>query len=185
MLKTFFPRIMKSTSHYCQPTSQNSSWSHEIPSFHFQKARHTLLKHRNKAEPGYLSFHKQPFLLIVAFICQQNCYKYMNKNHKYTTQHADKWVIQLQEHTYKLTAWKHKMLFIMKDVSKGLCLGSCGQSPALHHRSPGSTPGQSTWDMCWTKWQWKVFLRVLWLSYVGVIPPVTHSFTHPSLTNAT
>jgi len=83
MLKTFFPRITNSTSHYCQPTSQNSSWSHEIPSFNLQKARH------NKAEPCYLSFHKQPFLLIVAIIWQQNSLKYMNKNHKYTTQHAD------------------------------------------------------------------------------------------------
>lgn len=83
MLKTFFPRITNSTSHYCQPTSQNSSLRHEIPSLHLQKARH------NKAEPGYLSFHKQPFLPIVAIIRQQNYLKYMNKNHKYTTQHAD------------------------------------------------------------------------------------------------
>ena len=89
MLKTFSPSIMNSTSHYCQPPSQNSSRSHQIPSFHLQKARHTKLRHHNKAEPGYLSFHKHPFLLIVATIWQQDCYKYMNKNHKYTTQHDD------------------------------------------------------------------------------------------------
>jgi hypothetical protein len=88
VLKIFFPRIMNSTSHYCQRTSQNSSWSHYIPSFHLQMVRHTLLRHHNKAEPGYLSFHKQPFLLIAA-IRQENSLKYMNKNHKYTTQYAD------------------------------------------------------------------------------------------------
>lgn len=84
-LKTFFPRSMNSTSHYCQPTSQNSSWSREIPSFLLQKARHTLLRRHSKAEPGYLRFHKHPFLLIVAIIWQQDCYKYIRTTN---TQHS-------------------------------------------------------------------------------------------------
>ena len=75
-LKTFSPRIMNSTSHNCQLLKIH----HKVMN---------LLRHHNKAEPGYLSFHKHPFLLTAAIIWQQDCYKYMNKNHKYTTQHVD------------------------------------------------------------------------------------------------
>lgn len=94
-LKTFSPRIMNSTSNNCQ-----------LLKIHHQVVN--LLRRHNKAEPGYLSFHKHPFLLIAAIIWQQDCYKYMNKNHKYTTQHVDNGLSKLQKYIYKLTAWQHK-----------------------------------------------------------------------------
>ena len=40
--------------------------------------------------------------------------------------------------------------------------------PASHRRGPGSIPGQSIWDLWWTKWHWDRF------SPVSFIPPVFH-----------
>jgi hypothetical protein len=38
---------------------------------------------------------------------------------------------------------------------QGPCHDSGGYSPAFHRRGPDSVPGQSMWDLWWTKWQWE------------------------------
>jgi len=35
--------------------------------------------------------------------------------------------------------------------------GSGGSLPARHREGPGSSPGQSVWDLWWTKWHWDRF----------------------------
>jgi hypothetical protein len=39
--------------------------------------------------------------------------------------------------------------------------GSGGLSPACHGGVPGSRPGQSMWDLWWTKWHWDRFFSEL------------------------
>jgi hypothetical protein len=48
------------------------------------------------------------------------------------------------------------------------CHGSGGKTPASHRGGPGSIPGQSMWDLWWTKWHSQVFR----FSPVNFIPPV-------------
>jgi hypothetical protein len=38
--------------------------------------------------------------------------------------------------------------------------GRAMRSPASHRVGPGSFPGQSVWDLWWTKWRWDRFLSV-------------------------
>jgi hypothetical protein len=43
---------------------------------------------------------------------------------------------------------------------------------AISLRRPGFAPGQSLWDLCWTKWQWDRFFSPRSLvSPVSIIPP--------------
>lgn len=51
------------------------------------------------------------------------------------------------------------------------CPGS--QSPISHHGHTSSRPGQSTWDLWWTKWHWERFLP-------GILYDVTAALhSHP------
>jgi hypothetical protein len=61
-----------------------------------------------------------------------------------------------------------------RKTQNGPCHGSDGQSPASHCGGPGSIPGQSMWDLWWTKWQWDRFF----LKYFGF--PLSVSF-HSSI----
>ena len=45
------------------------------------------------------------------------------------------------------------------------CHGSGGESPASHRGCPGSTPSQSAWDLCRTKWHWDRFFS----EYSGIL----------------
>jgi hypothetical protein len=54
--------------------------------------------------------------------------------------------------------------------------GSGSLSPASHRGDPVSRPAQSMWDLWWTELALgQVFLRVLWVSPVGVLPPWLHT----------
>jgi len=39
-------------------------------------------------------------------------------------------------------------------LSKDATVAGLTQSPATQCTDPGSTPGLSTWDFLWNKWQW-------------------------------
>ena len=48
----------------------------------------------------------------------------------------------------------------------------------------GSTPGQSMWNLWWTKWHWdRLFPRVLRFSPVNFIPPALHYKENQKKTN--
>jgi hypothetical protein len=48
-------------------------------------------------------------------------------------------------------------------------------SPASHRGGPGSIPGQSMWDLWWTKWHWDMFFPEYFGFFrVNFIPPLLH-----------
>jgi hypothetical protein len=49
---------------------------------------------------------------------------------------------------------------------------------ASHNRGPGSGPGQSMWDLWWTKWHWESFFCKLFGFPVSIIPPLPHIHSH-------
>jgi hypothetical protein len=48
------------------------------------------------------------------------------------------------------------------------CHGSGGQSPASHRGGPGSIPGQSMWDLWWTKWHWDRFFSMYFGFFLSI-----------------
>jgi hypothetical protein len=47
-------------------------------------------------------------------------------------------------------------------------------------RGPGSHPGQSMWDLCWTKCQWAGFSPIsLVFLLLFIIPPLLHTHLSP------
>jgi hypothetical protein len=47
--------------------------------------------------------------------------------------------------------------------------------PASHRGGPGSIPGQSMWDLWWTKWNWdRFFHEYFGFPLFNFIPPVLH-----------
>jgi len=56
------------------------------------------------------------------------------------------------------------------------CRGPGNYLPVCHCGDWHLTPGQSMWDLWWTKWHWGRFLpRVLQFSPVSTGPPVLHT----------
>jgi hypothetical protein len=66
--------------------------------------------------------------------------------------------------------------FFVRFVLGRPCNGSDGYSPASHRGGPGSIPGQSMWDLWWTKWHWDRFFS----EYFGF--PLSISFHRCSIT---
>jgi len=56
------------------------------------------------------------------------------------------------------------------------CRGRGTYLPVCHCGDRHLIPGQSMWDLWWTKWHWGRFLaRVLRFSPVSTVPPVLHT----------
>ena len=67
------------------------------------------------------------------------------------------------------TSMEHKVTWRKKDLK--VQYGSKGNNGT----GGKEIPGQSMWDLWWTKWHWGMFFpRVLWFSPVNFIPPVLH-----------
>jgi hypothetical protein len=60
---------------------------------------------------------------------------------------------------FKLNLSRNKDILTMgnKNAINALGSGSGGKSPTSHRGDPGSVPGQSMWDLWWTKWHWDRF----------------------------
>jgi len=64
----------------------------------------------------------------------------------------------------------------MSVVYANLMLRLGSQSPAFRLGGRGSIPGQSTWDLWWTKWHWyRFFPEYFGFSLVFIIPSVPHA----------
>ena len=58
------------------------------------------------------------------------------------------------------------------------------QSAASNRGDPRSIPGQSMWDLCWTKWHWNTFIHAYFAVPLSVITPPVLQFIliHPRST---
>jgi hypothetical protein len=79
------------------------------------------------------------------------------------------------EHILRISSGLH-FITLTRNLSWRPCHSSGGKSPTSHRGGPGSIPGQSMWDLWWTKWHWDRFLP----EYFGF--PLSLSFHRCSIT---
>jgi hypothetical protein len=71
----------------------------------------------------------------------------------------------MELHECELPLWDAGRLTLEIKGSTKYWIRSC------HRGGPGSSPGQSMWDLWWTKWHWGTFLLVLRFPLPILIPP--------------
>jgi hypothetical protein len=84
---------------------------------------------------------------VLTHLCNCSCTVLMYMALWWITHRGQLWLISAMN-------W---IRYAFRKIEQGPCHGSGGYPPASHRGGPGSIPGQSMWDLWWTKWHWDRF----------------------------